>query len=272
MKLLIAFIALLVFFIPALVTRGQQKPKEFALYLLPEPASHAQKIRAFDIRELKKPAGAALIAASEIDHYQKDRHEMGIYYTASSRLNKEALHLHGKPFAIFVGDEPIYAGAFWSQVSSQSYDGVYIDPTDLKGDFAVLKLRFGYPTNKFTTGTDPRADSRIFSSFEATGRLRQELIIRGKCKAMRDTMKRRAGFIYTFSVISVIKGDYKHPEITFETWADGEDGRLMGAISAEGMPYGDNWTFDREKEILLKFEQRTDLSKQPYWFRYRSYE
>lgn len=272
MKILIAFIALFVIFISAIVALGQQKPKDFALYLLPEPANPAQKFRALDIRKLKKPDAAPLISGSGIDHYQKDRHELGLYYAGTRKLNKRALDLAGKPFAVFVGDEPIYAGAFWSPLSSQSYDGVYIDPSDFKGDFPILKLQFGYRTNKFTTGPDPRADKRIFNSFETSGRLRQELFIRGKCKAMRDTMKRRAGIVYTFSVSSVIKGNYKHTEITFETWADGEGGRLMDAISAKGMPYGDNWSFDSEKEVLLKFEQRTDLSKQPYWFWFRSHE
>jgi hypothetical protein len=149
---------------------------------------------------------------------------------------------------------------------------VYIDPADFKGDFPVLKLQFGYPANKFTTGPDPRADTRIFKAFEDAGMLHQELFIRGKCKTMRSTMKRRAGIIYTFSVDSVLKGNYKDPEITFETWADGEEGKLMDALNAKGAAYGQDWSFDKNKEILLKFEQRTDLTKQPRWYWYRSFD
>lgn len=272
MKILFAFAAALVFFVLTGTVMGQQKPKEFALYLLPEPADQKQKHRAIDISKLKRPAGKPLLASSEIAYYQKDRHEIGLYYTGGLKLNTKVLDLAGKPFAVFVGNEPIYAGAFWSPLSSQSYDGVYIDPSDFNRDFATLKLKFGYPTNKFTTGTDPRSDKRIFKAFEDAGMLHQELIIRGKCIAMRDTMKRRAGIIYTFSVDSVIKGNYKDPEITFETWADGEEGKLMDALEAKGTAYGQNWSFDKNKEVLLKFEQRTDLTKQPYWFWYRSFE
>jgi hypothetical protein len=272
MKILFAFAAVVIFFVPGGTILGQQKPKEFSLYLLTETTAQNQKHRAPDISKMKKPAGAPLIAAADIDHYQKDRHEMGIYYTAALKLNKMALNLRGKPFAIFVGDEPVYAGAFWSLNSSQSYDGVYIDISDFKGDFPILKLRFGYPTGKFTTGPDPRADARIFKAFEDAGMLHQELFVRGKCLAVRDTMKRRAGIIYTFAVEAVIKGNYNEPEITFETWADGEDGKLMDALNAKGIAYGQNWAFDKNKEVLLKFEQRTDLTKQPRWFWYRSFE
>jgi hypothetical protein len=94
---------------------------------------------------------------------------------------------------------------------------VYIDPSDFQGDFPILKLRFGYPTDKFAAMPDPRAEARVFKAFEDAGMLHQELFIRGKCMAMRDTMKRRAGIIYTFSVDSVVKGNYKDTEITFET-------------------------------------------------------
>jgi hypothetical protein len=272
MKILIALAALVLLFVPVQITLGQQKPKEFALYLLPDPSNVKKKSQTLDISKLKKPAGAPLIASADIDHYQKDRHEMGIYYTTAIKLNKMALELRSKPFAIFIGEEPVYAGAFWSLNSSQSYDGVYIDIADFKGDFPVLRLQFGYPTPKFATMPDPRADARIFKSFEDTGRLRQELFIRGKCRAMRSTMKRRAGIVYTFSVEAVLKGNYKDREITFETWADGEGGRLMDALVAKGVAYGDNWAFDRDKTVLLKFEQRTDLTEQPRWFWYRSFD
>lgn len=271
MRILIAFVALFVIFIPAVAARGQQKPKEFAIYLLPEPTDPKQKHRAPDIRKLKKPAGEPLIAAKDISHYQKDRHELGLYYPGR-KLKEMALGLRGKPFAVFVGDEPIYAGAFWPSYWSRSYDGVNIDLEDFETDFPVLKLRFGYPTEKFTTTADPRSDPRVFKAFEDAKMLHQELFIRGKCRAMRDTMKRRAGIVFTFSVDSVVKGNYKAPEITFETWADGEGARLMQALSAKGTYYGDNWTFDKEKQVLLKFEQRTDLDKQPYWFWYRTFE
>lgn len=272
MKILFAFAAALVFFATAGTILGQEKPKEFALYLLPAPLKPEQTRRALDIGKLKKPAGDPLISARDIAHYQKDRHELGIYYTAGLRLKTKALDLRGKPFAVFVGDDPIYAGAFWASNWSQSYDGVIIDTFNFKGDFPILELRFGYPNEKFATTPDPRADARIFKAFEDAGMLHQELIIRGKCKAMRDTMKRRAGIIYTFSVEAVIKGNFKDPEITFETWADGEAGKLMDALDAKGIAYGQNWTFDKNKEVLLKFEQRTDLTKQPYWFWYRSFE
>jgi hypothetical protein len=49
-------------------------------------------------------------------------------------------------------------------------------------------------------------------------------------------------------------------------------GKLMGALNAKGTAYGQNWEFDKDKEVLLKFEQRTDLTKQPRWFWYVAFE
>jgi hypothetical protein len=272
MRVLIPIIAVFTLFVCAMHIQAQEKAKEFALYLLPNPGKRQERLHAQDISRLKKPAGEPLISMSDIDHYQKDRHEIGLHYTAALKLNKLALELRGRPFAIFVGEEPIYAGAFWPSNWSQSYDGVNIDTFDFKGDFPVLKLRFGYPREKFATVPDPRSDPRVFRAFEDAKMLRQELVIRGKCKIMKDTMKRRAGIVFTFSVDSVLKGNYKDREITFETWADMEGGKLMDALGARGIPYGDNWTFDKDKEVLLKFEQRTDLSAQPYWFWFRTFE
>ena len=117
MRTLIALASLLLFFVPAGTVLGQQKPKEFALYLLPEPADRKQKHRALDISKLKKPAGDPLISAKDIAHYQKDRHEIGIYYNTGLRLKTKTLDLGGKPFAIFVGDVPVYTGAFWPATS-----------------------------------------------------------------------------------------------------------------------------------------------------------
>jgi hypothetical protein len=42
MKILFAFAAVLVFFVPAETVLRQQKPKDFALYLLPEPVDLKQ--------------------------------------------------------------------------------------------------------------------------------------------------------------------------------------------------------------------------------------
>ncbi|HSS22171.1 MAG TPA: hypothetical protein VLL54_19025 [Pyrinomonadaceae bacterium] len=271
MKILTALVALLVLFLPAMSASGKGKRTEFALYLFP-PSTTSKGHLDLDLQKLKRPAGAPLISMADVSFYQKDRHELGLWYPAGLKLKRIARDLDGKRFVVFVGDAPIYAGVFSSSPSSQSFDGLVIEIGNLDSDFPILKIRQAYPTGKFAGTVDSRSDSRLLKIFERDGLLRQELFIRGKCQAMRATLKRRASTIFTFSVASVVKGNYPYSVITFEAWADGEDAKLLDALDVKARAHDDNWDFDRDKEVLLKFEQRTDLTKQPYWFWFSNFE
>ena len=74
----------------------------------------------------------------------------------------------GVPFVMTANGERIYAGAFWTMLSSLSYDGVVIlDPLPLSsvmpGD---LRITLGYPAPELFTGEDPRSDPRILEALE----------------------------------------------------------------------------------------------------------
>ncbi len=244
--------------------RGQEKQRGFALYLLPGSIKPHQ-LKDLDISKLK-PAGEPLITAADLHYYQKDRHELALTYDAGKRLKNQVLELRGRSFVVFVDNEPIYTGAFWLSIWSSSFDGIYIDLAGPTSDFPVFKLGLGYPKN-FKNLPDARPDPRIFETFARAGLLQQELFIRGKCKKISNTYARRPGVIFTFSVGKVVKGDFSGAEITFNTYADNQGARLLGALDAIGELYGkDDWQFDPDKEILLKFEQRLPASTQiPYF-------
>lgn len=265
MKIPVFTFLLMLLVVPAVF--GQKSSGEFSLHLISISRKPGQMPKV-DLNKLKKPKTAPLIAAKDIQYYNKDRHDIGLWYSAGKRINDAARDLRGKPFAIFVGNEAVYVGAFWSTILSQSFDGTWIDLHGINPNNPILELRFGYPGEDFATGSDPRDDARIANAFAEYGNLQQELIVRGKCTGMRNTMKRRASVIFTFTVDSVIKGDHKEREIEFETYSDGEGGKLLRALRSNGTPYGDKWTFDKDKQITLKFDQETG-PKAPegkFWF------
>ncbi len=74
----------------------------------------------------------------------------------------------GVPFVIMSYGERIFAGAFWSPISSLSFDGVVIlqplDPTS-----GTLYIDLGYPRPDNFTGEDPRDDPRLEHALEHAG-------------------------------------------------------------------------------------------------------
>lgn len=274
------FFACLTFFVLALIpgcsisgqnpVAVQKKTPEFSLYVLSLPVVHGD-LPAVDLTKFKKPAGEPLLTSRDVQYYQKDRHEIGLWYTAGKRI-KDAGDLVGKSFAVFIDDKPIYIGAFWRSRYSLMLNGAWIDMDRFNADNPILPLWFTYLDEKKGSLTDNRADARILRSFHENGNLQQELVVRGRCTGMRNTMKRRASVIFTFTVDSVIKGDHKEKEIEFETYSDGEGGKLLRALEATGTPYGEMRGFNREKELTLKFEQIVDPGERPYSFWFRSVE
>jgi hypothetical protein len=77
----------------------------------------------------------------------------------------------GLPFVVCVGAERIYTGAFWTPLSSLSYDGVVI-LQPLSTDTKHIQIELGYPAPEAFTGNDPRADPRITHALEVAGKFK----------------------------------------------------------------------------------------------------
>jgi hypothetical protein len=73
---------------------------------------------------------------------------------------------------ICVNKEPIYAGAFWAEYSSISFNGVVIDTTPVNKDHPIIQLQLDYPDSSFFRGEDPRSNSKIFQSLSERGKLK----------------------------------------------------------------------------------------------------
>ena len=106
--------------------------------------------------------------------YSGKRHEIELTTEAYERIQQiftQPVSVRGIPFVVCAGSDRIYAGAFWTPLSSISFDGVAIyQPFD--PDRRVIRIALGYPTPEAFTGEDPRSDPRILQSLEAAGKLK----------------------------------------------------------------------------------------------------
>ena len=247
---------------------AQNTSNGFAIYLLPESVKPDQ-LSALDLKKIK-PAGAPLIAESDLWFYQKETHEFRIDYLASQRIKKINEKGGTAGFAVFVGDKAIYAGSFWKSILSQSFDGIVIDTykalnrADKKSvpDFPVLKLEPGYPSPKYFTGTDLRADSRIFEALEKTGKLYEQAELIVKCKKITATGTRRPASRFVFEVLAVTKGKFNDKEITFVL----NDGDLLPELDAKlGWSLDMNVSFNPDTEIVLEISQQVGREKPEFF-------
>jgi len=140
----------------------------FAIYLTdPEIPPHKLAIQSH-LELAEEP----ILAEDDIISYLWATHEITLSAAAIERL--QALHVptSGKSFAVCVDGAPIYAGAFWVSYSSQSFDGVVIDPILLTLERPTIQIQLGYPAPGFYRGEDPRSDPLIRAALEVAGKLR----------------------------------------------------------------------------------------------------
>jgi hypothetical protein len=142
-----------------------------AIHLLDEPTTSAEVLGA-DISTLV-PEEYPLIGEEHIVSYDQATHEMFLTDEGFQRVRDlfgAPVRTSGTPFCVTVDGEPIYAGAFWTPLSSQSYDGVVIlDPMTLSP--GRIRIDLGYPGPDFFAGPDPRGDPRIMKSLRKAGKL-----------------------------------------------------------------------------------------------------
>jgi len=85
--------------------------------------------------------------------------------------------VQGKSFLVCVDKAPVYWGAFWTPVSSMSFDGVTIWKPLGTQEPKVITLELGYPSSSFYIGEDPRNNTAVIKSLEQAGKLINKLSI-----------------------------------------------------------------------------------------------
>lgn len=150
---------------------GESKSEGFAIYLIKDDVPPT-KMEALSHVEL---AEQPLIAVRDIITYNAQTHEIKLTMTAFERILDLQVPVSGKSFLVCVNKNPVYWGAFWTPISSLSFDGVTIWKPLSNRESTVIALELGYPSASFYGGEDPRSDQEILNSLERSGKLINQL-------------------------------------------------------------------------------------------------
>lgn len=143
------------------------KGEGFAIYLTKGDISPARMPALSHVDIEEQP----IFAMSDIITYNAKTHEITLTTSAYERIAKLEVPVRGKSFLVCVDSKPIYWGAFWTPVSSISFDGVTIWKPLSSQDPKVIKLELGYPSSSFYGGEDPRNNTEVMKSLEQAGKL-----------------------------------------------------------------------------------------------------
>lgn len=145
----------------------------FAIYLTREDIPPARMEALSHVEIAQQP----VISVNDIVTYNTQTHELKLSATAFERISQMEVPVSGRSFVVCVDRKPIYWGAFWTPVSSISFDGVTIwKPYKLEEPHIII-IELGYPSTSFYGGEDPRNNSEIVDSLEQAGKLIPELSI-----------------------------------------------------------------------------------------------
>jgi hypothetical protein len=139
----------------------------FAIYLTKGdiPPEQMPALSNIDIEE------QPVIAMNDIIAYNAETHEITLTASAYESISKLEVPVRGKSFVVCVNRKPIYWGAFWTPISSISFDGVTIWKPLSSQEPKVVKLELGYPSPAFYGGEDPRNNAEVMESLEQAGKL-----------------------------------------------------------------------------------------------------
>ena len=152
-----------------LISSGCSAPnyEGFAIYLTKGdiPPAQMQALSHVDIAE------QPVIAMNDIITYNAKTHEITLTASAYGRISSLEVPVRGKSFVVCVDRKLIYWGAFWTPISSISFDGVTIWKPLSSQEPKVIKLELGYPSSSFYGGEDPRNNAEVMESLERAGKL-----------------------------------------------------------------------------------------------------
>jgi hypothetical protein len=168
----IVFLLLSVFLLFLLLTgsgcSSKQESEGFAIYLTKNdvPVAEMEKLSHVDL------ADEPVVSIDDIISYNRETHEIELTAEAYERVMNLEVPTSGKSFVVCVDKAPVYWGAFWTPISSQSFDGVtiWVFPYSQKGN--IITLQLGYPSQSFYQGEDPRSNPVIMQSLEKAGKLK----------------------------------------------------------------------------------------------------
>ena len=154
--------------IDSLRQAGKVLGEGFAIYLTKGdvPPSQMEALSHVDI--VDKP----VIGLDDIVSYNSTNHEITLTENGMKNITSLQVPTSGKSFLVCVNKSPIYWGAFWTPISSQSFSGVTIEMPLLSGQKAgTISINLGYPAQSFYRGEDPRNNPVVLDSLRQAGKL-----------------------------------------------------------------------------------------------------
>ena len=140
----------------------------FAIYL-PDPMISVQQIMGVDLPTLPLHI-EPIISGKDIQSYHLADHEIVLNDAAAIRLQQLHIPVNGLPFVVCAEDRPVYWGAFWTPLSSLSFDGPVIQlpvPTER----STIRIQWGYPHSHEPPVNDPRSRPEILNALKRLGKL-----------------------------------------------------------------------------------------------------
>lgn len=139
----------------------------FAIYQTAQDIPVSQMPALSHVQLADKP----LLSLADIVSYEWNSHEIKLTPEGAGKVDSLQVPVNGKAFVVCVDRQPIYWGAFWTLLSSASFDGVTIAQPLSSSNGATIRIGLGYPSSDFFRGEDPRSDPRIRKSLEEADRL-----------------------------------------------------------------------------------------------------
>lgn len=229
---------------------ASEKAEGVAIYLTRDDIPPAQITGVSGINLAESP----IISMSDISFYNSQTFELTLSQSAYQRLYNLEVPVRGKSFVVCLHSKPVYWGAFWTPVSSLSFDGITIwKPFDMKEPYVVM-LEPGYPSSSFYQGTDPRNNPEIVKTMEQAGKLITSLSI--------NTIKHLPGSMKGYELYSWLDDEKWHYTLitgtnrnkTVEEIVSGED-----FITAAGWVKIQAEDIDTLKVILSKVPEKQDI-------------
>lgn len=152
-----------------LMSSGCSAPNHegFAVYLTKGDIPPAQMPALSHIDIADQP----VISINDIVSYNVKTHEITLTANTFDRISSLEVPVRGRSFVVCVDRNPIYWGAFWTPISSMSFDGVTIMKPLGSQDSKIIKLEAGYPSSSFYRGEDPRNNAEVMGLLEQAGKL-----------------------------------------------------------------------------------------------------
>ncbi len=160
---------LLVILLAGCAAKTERDSGEIAIYL-PAKQMSGSEILAADLSQLTLEE-TPLIAPDEIVMYTPASHTLDLKPEAVERLTQMHVPMNGIGFVVCQGKRPLFAGAIWTMLSSQSFDGVTIQVPVFMSKTQV-QLYSGYPSQDKLRPDDPRNDKRLLQTLKRAGKLK----------------------------------------------------------------------------------------------------